>query len=106
MTAIRLLAVWAVVALALQTWSELAEPRGPGHPLAETGVILAEPPAAPIRALWAHWEAPRGATGWLVLEPDALPARLEDVGEVSASWSRQRVHIHAASPPRRAGRGG
>jgi Dolichyl-phosphate-mannose-protein mannosyltransferase len=85
MTAIRLLAVWAVVALALQTWSELAAPREPGRPLAETGIVLAEPPTAPLLTLWIHWEAPRGAAGWISLEADRSPGR-ED------PYLRRRVH--------------
>lgn len=86
MTAIRLLALWAVVALALQTWSELARPRDPGRPVGEAEVVLAGPPAEPIVTLWVHWEAPRGAVGWVALEPGQPAAPRDD------PYLRRRVH--------------
>lgn len=83
----RLLAVWAGVALALQAWGGLTGPGAPPRPLGAEGIVLAEPPAAAIVTLWVHWEAPRGAVGWVTLEPADVPPASNDV-----AYLRRRVH--------------
>jgi hypothetical protein len=84
---IRLLTAWAAVALALQAWDALTGPGATTDPLDGEGTVLARLPAAPILTLWAHWEAPRGAVGWVVLEPGgARPAAGDE------SYLRRRVH--------------
>jgi len=87
MRAIRLLAVWAVVGLALQVWGGLTGPGATPPPRAAAGLVLAEPPTASILTLWTHWEAPRGAGGWVTLEPDDASAAATD-----PLYLRRRVH--------------
>ncbi|HSE03558.1 MAG TPA: glycosyltransferase family 39 protein [Methylomirabilota bacterium] len=87
MTAIRLLVVWAVAALALLAWSGLTGPAEVTTPPAPARIVLAQPPGAPILALWLRWEAPSGSGGWVTLEPDeASPASVDEV------YLRRRVH--------------
>ena len=69
MKTIRLLLAWAAVALALQTWAVLTGPGAATGPADADGTVLARPPGVPILTLWTHWEAERGAVGWVILEP-------------------------------------
>jgi len=79
--------VWAAVALVLQTWDGLTGPGAATGPLEREGIVLARPPAAPILTLWAHWEAPRGAVGWVVPEAgETWPASSDE------AYLRRRVH--------------
>ncbi|HEX7786667.1 MAG TPA: hypothetical protein VF653_10640, partial [Methylomirabilota bacterium] len=86
-TTVRLLTVWAVVALALPLWGALTAARGPGRPVESGDVVLPRPPAAPILALWVHWLAPPGSLGWVALEPDGAGA-----GATDEAYRRRRIH--------------
>jgi len=78
MRTIRLLLVWAVVALVLQTWAGLTGPGAPPGPLGGDGIALARPPTAPILTLWVHWEASHGGVGWVALESAGAPPAAGD----------------------------
>src|SRR5689334_5241538 len=84
---VRLLTVWAVVALALPLWAALTAARGPGRPVPSGAVVLPRPPAAPILALWVRWQAPPGSLGWVALEPDGIGASASD-----EAYRRRRLH--------------
>ena len=84
---VRLLTVWAVVALALPLWAALTAARGPGRPVPSGAVVLPRPPAAPILALWVRWQAPPGSLGWVALEPDGSGASASD-----EAYRRRRLH--------------
>lgn len=88
MRTIRLLVIWAAVALVLQAWSGLTGPGAPTSPLGGDGIVLARPPTAPIVTLWAHWEGgSEGGAGWVALEsPGAPPAVGDEI------YLRRRVH--------------
>ena len=86
--ALRLAALWTVVALVLAGWWALAAPRAVDHAATGAGAfnVLERRPAARVLTLWAHWDAPRGAVGWVALEPgQPWPAAAEPY------W-RRRVH--------------
>ncbi|MGH7400193.1 MAG: hypothetical protein ACRELW_21945, partial [Candidatus Rokuibacteriota bacterium] len=87
MKTVRLLVVWAVAAVILQAWAGLTGPAATTSPLGGDGIVLAQPPAAPILTLWVHWEAPRGAVGWVVLEPGGGRRASSD-----EAYLRRRVH--------------
>jgi hypothetical protein len=84
---VRLLTVWAVVALALPLWAALTTSRGPGRPVASGAVVLPRPPATPILVLSVRWQAPPGSVGWVALEPDGIGAAASD-----EAYRRRRVH--------------
>jgi len=88
MRTIRLLVIWAAVALVLQAWSGLTGPGAPTSPLGGDGIVLARRPTAPIVTLWAHWEGgSEGGAGWVALEsPGAPPAVGDEI------YLRRRVH--------------
>ena len=86
-TTVRLLTVWAVVALALPLWAALTAPRGPRRPVESGAVVLPRPPAVPILVLWVRWQAPPGSLGWVALEPDGPAASAADL-----AYRRRRIH--------------
>ncbi|HZP37202.1 MAG TPA: glycosyltransferase family 39 protein [Methylomirabilota bacterium] len=83
---VRLLRVWAVVALALPAWAALTGAWGPARSIASGDPVLPRPPAAPILTLWVRWQAPPGASAWVVLEPDGGRAAVSD-----EAYRRRRI---------------
>ena len=89
-------------------------PRGAGNPRPHSGrPRVRDPPPAPLRARFGAG-LPKHRV-WLVTldgwdgKPELqewLAANTVVVGEVPASWSRQRVYIHAVIAPARAARSG
>jgi hypothetical protein len=83
-----LAALWAVVALALTAWWAMVMPRMADHPNSDAREfrVLERRPDARVLTLWVHWTAPRGAVGWVAVEPGhPWPASAEPY------W-RRRVH--------------
>ena len=86
--ALLLALVWLVVALLLQGWAMISQPRSSTRLAGEGGTIMIAPapPARGVLSVWVWWDASRGADGWVVLEAgDPWPPAAE------AFW-RRRVH--------------
>ncbi len=84
----RLIVLWAIVASVVALWGVLAAPLGGAGSASPAGVFTVLParPLSPILTLWIRWEAPRGAVGWVALEPGrSWPG----TGEM---YWRRRVH--------------
>ena len=83
--ALAIVALWVMVALSLGAWSfiGLRAPGGAGD--GTEWSVLAERPDGAILTVWVHWQAPRGSTAWVALEPGQP---WPDAGE---SYWRRRV---------------
>jgi hypothetical protein len=86
--AVVLASFWLGIALLLQGWAVMSQPRAAGRfPDSGRSIVIApSPPARGVLSVWVWWEAPRGVDGWVVLEgAGAWPPAAE------AFW-RRRVH--------------